>query len=283
MGLKSIMVIAFLVIVGSIVFSLLKNKSTPDAVPFVDFSQSNDPVFMVRTILAESSKWNTNTVWERGSISEPTPIDAILETQASWDFVYENIRILLKISDSEMQTVWQSLLAEKSVGEWETVIAEYTDLVEELTTIKIPLASMIETGEYGPFGCGAHLNFHPVQISQTNQVLNAVYTELFSLPYEAVEGSNDKNIIASQKNLDFENVTMENGGAYVYLSGVVIGNHCADELFRKQIEQAAFQFDNVQSISVYVNNTIFDWCSLSDADPEESGCDINPKPWITKK
>jgi hypothetical protein len=152
----------------------------------------------------------------------------------------------------------------------------------QTTTIQIPLTSYEEEGEFGPFGCQQYLNFHDIEVPETEAVLTSVYQQLFTLPYD-VSGTDDKNIIASQINLNFDSVSIQNGVASVYLSGSVMGNHCADEVFRHQIQQAAFQFDTVNSIQVYLNNQIFDWCILSDADPSESGCDINPKPWIANK
>ncbi len=128
---------------------------------------------------------------------------------------------------------------------------------EEMPPISLPLASMQESGDFGPFGCGQYLNFHTVEVPKTSAVLNAVYTQLFTLPYE-VSGTEDKNIIAYQQNLDFDSVTITNGNANLYLSGSVMGNHCGDEVFRHQIEQSAFQFDTVSSITVFVNNEIFD-------------------------
>ncbi len=153
----------------------------------------------------------------------------------------------------------------------------------QTTQVSIPLTSLDKPGDFGPFGCQQYINFHTVEIPQTQAVLAGVYSQLFSLPYDAILGVEDKNIIASQDNLSFDSVTLENGIASVYLSGSVMGNHCADEVFRHQIEQAAFQFETVDSIQVFVNNEIFDWCTLSDADPSESGCDINPKLWIKNK
>lgn len=152
---------------------------------------------------------------------------------------------------------------------------------ETLTTqISIPLASLEEEGDFGPFGCQQYINFHTIEVPQTQGVLSAVYEQLFTLPYDGISGVSDKNIIASQQNLMFNSVILENGTASLYLSGTVMGNHCADEVFRHQIEQAAFQFDTIHTLQVFLNDEIFDWCVLSDADPSESGCDTNPRPWI---
>lgn len=161
-------------------------------------------------------------------------------------------------------------------------VLEEISTVEEVMNINVPFASMSESGDFGPFGCGQYLNIHTVQVPATQSVLGAVYSQLFTTPYD-ISNSEDKNIIASHQNLNFDSVSIDNGIASVYLSGTVMGNHCADEVFRHQIEQAAFQFDTVNEIQVFVNNSIFDWCTLSDADPSESGCDINPRPWIKQK
>ena len=155
-------------------------------------------------------------------------------------------------------------------------------ITEEATTVRIPLAPMEEAGEFGPFGCGQYLNFHPIEVPKTSGVLSAVYTQLFSLPYE-VSGTDDKNIITAQENLNFDSVVISDGDALVYLSGSVMGNHCADEVFRHQIEQAAFQFDSIDSITVFVNNEIFNWCSISDAGPDEGPCADGPILWIKQK
>lgn len=152
----------------------------------------------------------------------------------------------------------------------------------ETTIVKIPLAPMEQAGDFGPFGCGQYLNFHPVEVPKTTSVLTAVYTQLFNSSYE-FPGTDDKNIIASQENLNFDSVTITDGNANLYLSGFVMGNHCGDEVFRHQIEQSAFQFDTVDSITVYVNNEIFDWCSISDAGPEEGFCAQGPLLWIKQK
>lgn len=170
----------------------------------------------------------------------------------------------------------------EEVVENEEILEEEEIVEETTTTIQLPLASMETSGDFGPFGCGQYINYHPVEVPETTAPLTAVYEQLFSLPYE-VDGSDDKNILASQENLSFDLVEIEDGMALVYLSGTVMGNHCADEVFRHQIQESAFQFDTVDSITVFLNGEVFDWCSLSDADPSESGCDENPKPWVAEE
>lgn len=151
------------------------------------------------------------------------------------------------------------------------------------TTIMVPLIAFDSSGsDFGPFGCGAYLTFVQRQVPQTSAVLNATYDWLFSNP-SSFDGGNYFNTIASQTNLDFQSVEIVNGVAKVYLTGFIMGNHCGDATFAAQIEQAAFQYPTVSDIEVYVNGEIFDWCDISDADPEESGCDEDPKPWDSQR
>lgn len=151
----------------------------------------------------------------------------------------------------------------------------------DTTTIMVPLIDN-NIGQFGPFGCGAYLTFVQRQVPQTSAVLNATYDWLFSNPASS-DGDNYYNTIATQTNLDFSSVEIVNGTAKVYLTGNVMGAHCGDATFAAQIEQAAFQYPTVSGIEVYVNGEIFDWCDISDADPEESGCDTTPKLWNSQR
>lgn len=154
------------------------------------------------------------------------------------------------------------------------------------TTIMVPLIisseSEFASADFGPFGCGAYISFVQRQVPQTSAVLNATYNWLFSNP-SSFDGGNYYNTIATQTNLDFQSVEIVNGVAKVYLTGSVMGAHCGDATFAAQIEQTAFQYPTVEDIEVYVNGEIFDWCDISDADPEESGCDTTPKLWNSQR
>lgn len=149
------------------------------------------------------------------------------------------------------------------------------------TTITVPLVNENSAGaDFGPFGCLSYIKFVEREVPQTQAVLGATYNWLFSNPASVGAYS---NTIATQTNLDFQSVEIVNGTAKVYLTGSVMGNHCADATFAAQIEQAAFQYPTVSDIEVYVNGELFDWCDISDADPEESGCDENPKLWNSQR
>ena len=51
---------------------------------------------------------------------------------------------------------------------------------------------------------------------------------------------------------------------------------------KAQIEQSALQFDTVNKLEVYINNEIFNWCSL-DMSNGEGSCPEEPKLWIVNK
>lgn len=146
------------------------------------------------------------------------------------------------------------------------------------TTINVPLVNNNSIGQFGPFGCGAYISFIPRQVPETSAVLNATYNWLFSNP-SSFDGGNFHNVIATQTNLDFQSVEIINGTAKVYLTGSVMGNHCADATFGAQIEQAAFQYPTVNDIEVYVNGELFNWCDISDAGPSEGNCANSPQLW----
>jgi hypothetical protein len=151
----------------------------------------------------------------------------------------------------------------------------------EMTTIMVPLINSDSTGDFGPFGCAEYLSFVPRQVPQTLAVLNATYKWLFDNNYQTSQYHN--LVPGMQPNLNFQSVEIVNGVAKVYLTGFVMGNHCADATFAAQIEQAALQYPSVNNIEVYVNGQLFNWCSISDADPSEDGCDTTPRLWNSQR
>lgn len=150
-----------------------------------------------------------------------------------------------------------------------------TNTNSQITKIMVPLVSQNSSGDFGPFGCGSYITFVEVEVPKTEAKLKAVYEWLFT--HSGI--GNYQNIVSSHPNLSFDKVNIVNGIAKVYLNGTIMANECGDATFGGQIEQAAFQYPTVSGIEVYVNNQIFSWCSLSQADASESRCDINPRLW----
>jgi hypothetical protein len=145
------------------------------------------------------------------------------------------------------------------------------------TVLQIPL---IKDG--GSVGCGVGIFFAPHAVPKTTRVLDATYRLLFDLkatPEIAADGF--RNTVGAYTKLHYQSVSIKDGTAKLMLTGTMYGpGHCAEPELREQINQAAFQFGSVKKIEVYLNGTLFDWCTTSDADPSESRCDTTPRYWI---
>lgn len=135
--------------------------------------------------------------------------------------------------------------------------------------------------DFGPFGCGTYIQFVEKEVPQTQAVLNATYQWLFNNNYQ--ESGLVNLVPVQQVNLNFQNAEIQNGIAKVYLTGSVMEYGCAFAGFAGQIEQAALQYPTVNDIEVYLNGQLFDWCSISQADPEEDGCDTTSKLWNSQR
>lgn len=148
------------------------------------------------------------------------------------------------------------------------------------TVLQIPLIK-----EGGNIGCGVGIFFAPHWTPKTPAVLDATYRLLFDLKSQPEIASDGfRNTVGSYLGLHYKSVSITNGTAKLMLLGNMVGpGHCAEPELRAQINQAAFQFDSVKKIEVYLNGKLFDWCSMSDADPSEDKCDTTPKYWINTK
>lgn len=153
------------------------------------------------------------------------------------------------------------------------------DFLEKNTVINIPLVR-----DGGTVGCGAQVFFAPHTVPKTTTVLNATYKLLFDIkaaPEIPTDGF--RNTIAGYTKLFYDNVSLENGTAKVYLTGSMYGpGHCAEPEIQSQMIQAALQYSTVNKVEIYVNGKIFDWCSMDESDGEGS-CPEVPKLWVGKK
>lgn len=148
------------------------------------------------------------------------------------------------------------------------------------TVVQIPL---IKDG--GKIGCGVGIFFAPHTVPKTTAVLDATYKLLFDLkPNPEISSDGFRNTVGEYNALQYESVSITNGTAKLLLSGDMTGpGHCAEPELREQINQAAFHFDSLKKIEVYLNGKLFNWCWMSDADPSEDHCDTNPRYWIDTK
>lgn len=166
------------------------------------------------------------------------------------------------------------------VGEYCDGSMSGDDYKEKYTVLQIPL-----TTDGGNLGCGAKLFFAPHAVPKTTAVLDATYRLLFDLkPTPEISADGFRNVVGAYTQLWYDRVTLVDGVAKLYLTGTMRGpGHCAEPELRAQIDQSALQFPTVQKLEVYLNGKVFDWCTMGDADPSESGCDKTPKYWINSK
>lgn len=151
------------------------------------------------------------------------------------------------------------------------------DDTSHLTVLEIPLISTVPGGD---IGCGVSVFFAPHAIPKTKGVLNATYEKLFSLAAESeVPSDMMMNYIAFEHQLSFDKVSLSKGIARVYLSGQILASHCGIPAFRAQMEQAALQFDTVDTVEFYLNNQLYNWCQKDESDGE-GPCPENPQYWV---
>ncbi len=132
----------------------------------------------------------------------------------------------------------------------------------------------------GDIGCGVGIKFVSYQVPYTKGVLNAVYTKLFDRSQDIAPEY--RNTVQAYE-LTYDSVTLSDGVARVYLSGNMYGpDHCALPELQELIDQAAFQFDTVDTVMVYLNGEIYDWCE-KDVSGGETGCPAEKQLWIDKK
>lgn len=181
----------------------------------------------------------------------------------------------LSVVPSEQMEVSEKTDADVSTGE----IAAVEQMAAKTTTITIPLIRTDqEEHMYDPV-----VNFFPIEVPYTKQVLNAVYTELFALQPGQYQETGYYNPIRESWDINFEKVTLQNGHARVYLTGQIPAIGDFDQLLlTKPLEQAALQFDSVNEVTFYLNGEVFDLCVYS----LKAGCDEpegESTPWHATK
>lgn len=149
------------------------------------------------------------------------------------------------------------------------------DIRNNLTVIYIPLIT-----DGGDIGCNAKIFMSPHTVDKTSKVLEATYKLLFDIKHDPeIQADGFRNTVAAFDRVFFDSVTLGDGVAKVYLSGNINSpDTCADPEFKAQIETAAFEYKTVKSIEVYLNNKIFDWCTLDMSDGE-GVCKNGPQLW----
>jgi len=163
------------------------------------------------------------------------------------------------------------------VGEYCDGSAQGDDL--ELTVLQIPL---IQDG--GTIGCGAEIFFAPHGISKTKTPLDETYKLLFDLkPVPEIQIDSFRNPIGNYTQLLYKSVILKDGIAKVYLTGNLYSpGHCSLPEIRAQITSASLRFNTVNTVEVYLNGTVYNWCEQDQSDGEGL-CPETPDYWTETK
>lgn len=135
------------------------------------------------------------------------------------------------------------------------------EVVSATTTMKVQVAllgAQMETSNKDNFrGCDV-FELQERTVPASSMPLTAAIRELFSkkdiwMPSELAPG----NFIASQKELFFDKVVIENSVARIYLIGKIgpLGGVCDDPRLRIQLEETALQFPTIKAVEFYLNGT----------------------------
>lgn len=161
------------------------------------------------------------------------------------------------------------------------------------TEIMVPL---VEVDNNVLYDLG-EIKFVPYLVPKTSALLTAVYEELFTWKshtdyYDSKAGDiSIVNGVGLQRRTFFDRVIIDaSGTAALYLEGELDADftHTPNMefyYFQRQIEAAAFQFETVERLDVYINGEVVNWCNYPrDADDEEAGCgEFGPNLWSANK
>lgn len=134
-----------------------------------------------------------------------------------------------------------------------------TEVISTSTTMKVKIALLgvqTETSNKNNFrGCDV-FELQERTVPYSTMPLNSAIRELFSkkdiwMPSELAPG----NFIASQKELFFDKVGIQNGVAKIYLIGKIgpLNGVCDNPRLRIQLEETSLQFPTVKSVEFYLN------------------------------
>lgn len=112
--------------------------------------------------------------------------------------------------------------------------------------------ALIAVGD-GNVGCGDGVVLVERRVAPTTAPLTAALRELLSLKQEYYGQSGLRNALHAS-NLAVQSVTLTNGNAVIRLTGKLsLGGECDDPRVQAQLEQTAYQFSTVHSVSIYLN------------------------------
>ncbi len=197
-----------------------------------------------------------------------------LKEQFDFDILLNNVLKRIGLQPHNGEHI-ESLINDLKKGMNNECIGKFCDnkQAQNQTTIHVPLVF----GQ-GNIGCGVGMAFMSYMVPHTTGIMNATYEKLFSLPNQPLDEY--RNVLTEYDQLHYQSLSLIHGVAKVYLTGNMYGpGHCSIPELRAQISQAALQFSTVNTVEVYLNGTIYDWCAIDESEGE-GGCPANPQLWI---
>lgn len=133
-----------------------------------------------------------------------------------------------------------------------------TAVTSKPPTVNIYLVAMGDNGAAGELiGCGDSLMAVEVAIEPTQAVLRAALTALLNLPPDATYGQSGLYNALYLSDLQIESLEIIDRQAIIRLTGALIyGGECDIPRIEAQLTSIALQFSTVDSVSVYINDTL---------------------------
>ena len=201
----------------------------------------------------------------------------VKKENSGWELFYDPILgfdyvegdyYILNIREIKYDFSSPNLPQDISSSTWELmkIIKHIPGEKKENMIIKIPSVNFNEEGRIVT-------KFKEYKVPKTQGVLKSTLAKLFE-----VRSNGDK----IWNGLKFNSVSIIENTAVINLKGSWYpAGDMSGFYFRNEIDESAKQFDSVKDVRVLVNGKIFNWCVDSNVEPEEDGCDKNPKLWDT--
>ncbi len=157
-------------------------------------------------------------------------------------------------------------------------ISEEFDVTEVATPTPVPTAVFTRTnvylvaigddGQFGErFGCNDSLVKYEVAIEPTGAPLTAALETLLSIDSRQVGEMELTNRVLYRSDLQLESVEVTDGDAVIHLSGTLdIVGVCDEPRVWRQLSETALQFDTVEEVSIFIDDTPLDELLMMDID-----------------
>ena len=169
--------------------------------------------------------------------------------------------------DSFIQDINQSdqdIVQNEDTSSFESDLGQEQQGGNQMMTILLP--ELVFAGE------GWDIEYTPIEVPYSLGVMNAAYEAFFDQHDNEYYG------------LSYQGVELDGSTAILSLGGSYISSGTMTRLeVHSEINAVAFQFDTVNTLEVYLNGDMWDWCDYDQAGPHEGPCQSGPQFWIDAK